>query len=241
MADRADPHYHPETRHLFGRPTHLSNMPWDIHAMCSRYEPPTSSALENAFGVDLTYEQGDLWPGYSGPILRIEEDAGGASRFTGSVAKFGLLPHWAKDEKLARSTFNARSETAAQKPSFRSAWAKSQHCIIPAQAIYEPDWRSGKAVPTRITRKDGGLLCIAGLWDSRTGPDGNEQLSFTMLTINAEDHDLMKNFHRPGKEKRMIVILPSSSVEPWLMATPDQSPGFFLPYPSERLVAEAAK
>lgn len=206
--------------------------------MCSRYDPPAPEALAKAFGVDLPYEQGDLWPGYSGPILRLGRNGAGASTFTGALAKFGLLPHWAKDEKLARSTFNARSETAAQKPSFRAAWAKAQHCIIPAQAIYEPDWRSGKAVATRITRKDGGIICIAGLWDSWTDLDGDEQLSFTMLTINADDHSLMRNFHKPEKEKRMVVILPSSSVEPWLQAEPERSQDFMRQYPAERLSSQ---
>ena len=83
------------------------------------------------------------------------------------------------------------------------------------------------------------MLCIAGLWDSRLGPNGDEQLSFTMLTINAENHDLMRNFHRPNKEKRMIVILPSSSIEPWLKATPEQSQEYLLAYPAEKLTAEA--
>ncbi|EGH18803.1 hypothetical protein Pgy4_38171, partial [Pseudomonas savastanoi pv. glycinea str. race 4] len=50
----------------------------------------------------------------------------------------------------------------AEKPSFRHAWRHAQHCIIPEVAIYEPDWRSGKAVATRIARADGELLGIAG-------------------------------------------------------------------------------
>ena len=50
-------------------------------------------------------------------------------------------------------------------PSFRNAWKDSQHYIIPAAAIYEPDWRSGKAIATRITRSDGEPVGIAGFWE----------------------------------------------------------------------------
>lgn len=66
------------------------------------------------------------------------------------TASFGLVLFWSKDTKIARRTYNARSETVAEKPSFRSAWKNAHHCIIPAAAIYEPDWRSGKAIPNRV-------------------------------------------------------------------------------------------
>ena len=67
----------------------------------------------------------------------------------GPHGRVGLIPHWAKDTEISRQTYNARSETVDEKPSFRDAWRRAQHCIIPADWIYEPDWRSGKAVPRR--------------------------------------------------------------------------------------------
>jgi putative SOS response-associated peptidase YedK len=153
---------------------------------------------------------------------------------------FGLLPHWATDAKLARSTYNARSETVAAKPSFRDAWKKSRRCIIPAVGIYEPDWRSGKAISTRIARADGHPMGIAGLWDSWKQIDGTWLHSYTMLTINADSHDLMKSFHKPTDEKRMVVILPEAAYGDWLAATPERSQEFLRPYPADRLVASAA-
>ena len=66
------------------------------------------------------------------------------------VGRFGLIPHWSKDDKISRHTYNARAETVMEKPSFRDAWQKAQDCIISAQAIYEADWRIGKAIATRI-------------------------------------------------------------------------------------------
>jgi putative SOS response-associated peptidase YedK len=98
------------------------------------------------------------------------------------TGNFGLIPFWAKDDSIAKRTYNARSETVAEKPAFRDAWKKAQHCIIPATAIYEPDWCSGKAVPTRITRTDGELLDIAGLHKRRKAPDGNYSYSDESLS-----------------------------------------------------------
>lgn len=65
----------------------------------------------------------------------------------------------------------------------------AQHCIIPVEAIYEPDWRSGKAIATRVSSANGEPLGIAGLWSSWKSPQGWLH-SFTLLTINADGHDL---------------------------------------------------
>lgn len=210
--------------------------------MCSRFESPSSAELAAAFGIDPALAvQSDIFPGYQAPFLRAAVPESGEDgqdlAWEALVGVFGLLPPWSKDVKLARSTFNARSETIAEKPSFRSAWRRAQHCIIPARAIYEPDWRSGKAVPARICRADGELMGIAGLWERWTSPDGETVHSFTMITINAEDHPLMRNFHRPGQEKRMVVILPKGAYSDWLRAPAAQSREFFHQYPADRLVS----
>lgn len=212
--------------------------------MCSHYEAPGAAELESAFGAKLDEQaQLDLWPGYVGPFIRssgVADDGDEAApALIAGAGVFGLLPFWAKDTKLARRTYNARSETVATKPSYRDAWSRARHCIIPARAIYEPDWRSGKAVPTRIRRADGQLLGIAGLWERWKNPEGAEVLSYTMLTVNADDHAMMRNFHRPGDEKRMVVILPAGAYREWLHAPAEQSADFMRQYPADRLVAEA--
>lgn len=206
--------------------------------MCSHYEGPTADRIHDAFGIRPEGPvQTDLWPGHRGYYLTSGGDTGGLSVSTGT---FGLLPHWAKDGKLARHTYNCRSETAAKKPSFRAAWRQARHCIIPAEAIYEPDWRSGKSIPTRITRRDGGLILIAGLWESWSDAEGVPVNSYTMLTINADQHDLMRHYHRPEDEKRMVVMLASGAIQDWLTAPAGESAAFLRQYPAERLQAEAA-
>lgn len=210
--------------------------------MCSHYESAPADRIREAFGVfpDLPFKT-DLWPTGVGPFIRARSEESkddDDQEFEALTGQFGLLPFWAKDRTLGRRTYNARSETAASKPSFRAAWQKAQLCLIPAIAIYEPDWRSGKAVPTRITRSDGGLLAIAGLWEEWKNPEGERLHSYSMLTINATDHSLMQNYHKPKDEKRMLVILPSGLIKDWLNASADQIQDFMRQYPADRLMAE---
>lgn len=214
--------------------------------MCSHYQALKDRAkFEKEFRVKLPPYTGvyDVWPGYEALFVRRprEADVGDEAvpEREAITGQFGLLPHWAKDEKFGRRTFNARSETAATLPSFRDAWRNRHRCIIPADAIYEPDWRSGKAVPTRITRADGEPMGIAGLWSGWKSPAGQAVHSFTMLTINASEHALMRNYHKPNDEKRMVVVLPEDAYEDWLTAPTEQGMRFMQAYPADRLIASA--
>lgn len=212
--------------------------------MCSHYQAiKERERFLRQFGVYPPDPDGryDMWPGYTGVMIHRppEADAGDEAlpARQALAAQFGLLPHWARDTKFSRHTYNARSETAHNKPSFRDAWRKSQHCIVPADAIFEPDWRSGKAVPTRISRADGEPMGIAGLWSFWRRPGGAAMHSFTLLTVNADDHPLMRTLHKPEDEKRMVVILPQGSYDDWLDATPARAMDLMLQYPAQRLVA----
>jgi len=216
--------------------------------MCSHYQAiKERERYFRAFGVYPPGELGrhDVWPGYASTFLRRprEIDSGDEAVPEREVLAglFGLVPHWSVDTKIARHTFNARSETVASKPSFRDAWKRAQHCIIPADAIFEPDWRSGKAIATRIARADGEPMGIAGLWSWWKSPQGEVLHSCTMLTINADEHALMRCFHKPADEKRMVVILPEAQYDEWLRAAPERSMGFLQPYPADRLRAVVAE
>lgn len=107
--------------------------------MCSHYEAPSPHQVAEAFGV-APFDQGrlDLWPGHLGPFLRSAdgraEDNESPEAMEVLTGSFGLIPSWSKDSKIARRTYNARSETVAEKPSFRHAWCHAQHCIIPDRA-----------------------------------------------------------------------------------------------------------
>lgn len=78
---------------------------------------------------------------------------------------------------------------------------------------------------------------IAGLWDVWTEPGKAPLLSFTMLTMNADDHDLLKNYYRAEDEKRILVILPESQYADWLNAPAADAMDFIRHYPADKLVA----
>lgn len=152
----------------------------------------------------------DVFPGQSTLIWRKDGRV---------LARFGLIPSWAKDESLARHTLNARSESVAEKPSFRGPWRSGQRCVVPISTFFEPCWESGRAVRWGI----GAVppeeeLLAAGLWERWQPPAHPDQaiLSFTILTLNADHHPLMQRMHRPEDEKRMPVLLRPDQVEAWL-------------------------
>ena len=102
--------------------------------------------------------------------------------------------------------------------SFRHAWHRGQLCIIPAEVLFEPCYETGKSVRWAIRRADGKPMGIAGLWERTLTDAGQPAWSMTMLTINADGHPLMQRFHKPGDEKRSVVILPDEAWGDWLRA-----------------------
>jgi putative SOS response-associated peptidase YedK len=138
------------------------------------------------------------------------------------MARFGLIPSWAKDENFGRKTYNARAETVTEKPSYKKAWAKRHYALALADAFYEPNYESGKAVRTSIKQLNGEPMAIASIWDTWTDPGtGGLIVSFSMLTISADAHPVMRRFHKPEDEKRTVVPLKPELFQDWLNATPE--------------------
>jgi putative SOS response-associated peptidase YedK len=216
--------------------------------MCSHYQ--AIKARERYFRVFGVYPPAheyveDMWPKYMGAFIRRppEADSGDEAvpAMESVLGRWGLVP-WATKEptkQLKLSTFNARAESAAKSFTFGGAWRRNQRCIISAEAIYEPDWRRGKHVPTRIVRANGEPFGIAGLWDRWESPEG-PMLSFTMLTINADKHDFMCNFQRPDDEKRMVVILRPEEYTAWLNTPPERTMEFMRQCPPADLTVDAS-
>ena len=162
--------------------------------------------MKSTLGVELpdTHFPDEAYPGYAAPIVR--RDASGEIRC--ELAWFGLVPYWSKDTSIGKRTYNARAETVAEKPSYRTPWKKRQFCLTLADSIYEPNYESGKAVRWKIQREDLEPMAIASLWDQWTDKSTGEiVVSFTMLTVNANDHPVMRQFPKPEDEKRSVVVL----------------------------------
>ena len=161
----------------------------------------------------------DVFPTYPGTIILKSHNT---QRTAIGPARFGLIPSWAKDEDFGRKTYNARSETVAQKPSYRHAWSARHYALALADAFYEPCYESGKAVRTKIEQANGEPMAIASIWDTWTEPETGELIvSFSMLTIEASQHPLMSRCHKPDDEKRTVVPLRPELFQDWLNASPD--------------------
>lgn len=171
-------------------------------------------------------------PGVAAPAPLVMELAAG---------QFGLVPPWVKsasDAKL-RSTklVNLRSDALSTSNNVRNAWLKGQRCIVPMMSFLADDYRSGKAVPTRIARVDGKPMGAAGVWESWTGADGEQIVSFALITINANNHALMHRYQQPGSEKRMPVILNEGAYGAWLSARPEKATEFLRAFTAQLLHA----
>lgn len=210
--------------------------------MCANYRPSASDQLMQHFGVappDSGFKP-EVFPGHMAPMIRLPHAQATPGDRACALGMFGIVPHWA-DMKLARQTYNARTETVATKPAYRNAYKRRQFCILPVASFFEPSYESGKAERWEIADADSAALGIAGIWEHKQdGPNGLPLLSFSILTINADNHPLMRRFHKPNGEKRMVVILASDQYDEWLTASVDDAPHFFTPYPAERLIAHAA-
>ncbi|MFP5240380.1 MAG: SOS response-associated peptidase [Acidobacteriota bacterium] len=122
--------------------------------------------------------------------------------------RWGLVPFWAKDPGIASRTINARAETAAEKPAFRAA-LRHRRCLVPAQGFYEWTGPPKKRQPWFITPEDGSLMALAGLWERWESPLGEELLSLTILTCEANAfvaplHNRMPVAVRPEDDARWL-------------------------------------
>lgn len=208
--------------------------------MCTNFTPTKKSQwVTEKLGVDLPEEcPAESFPGFAAPVVVKSHQTG---RVACGLAKFGLIPSWAKDDKIARHTYNARSETAAEKPSFRAAWRQRQYGLVLVDNFYEPRYESGKAVRWKIELVSGDPFGIACLWDRWTDPASGELVvSFSMLTVNADEHPVMRQFHKPEDEKRTPVVIAPEDHEKWLGADGAKAREMMTWEQMPKLVASAA-
>jgi putative SOS response-associated peptidase YedK len=149
------------------------------------------------------------------------------------TARWGLVPSWAKDEKIGSSLVNARCETIASKAAFRSAF-QSRRCLVPADGFYEWQKTGWGKVPHYFTMRDESLFAFAGLWESWRNPGGEEIRSVSLITT--QPNALVAPLH-----DRMPVILTRENESAWLdQATPaDSLTAMLSPYPAEEMKERA--
>ena len=125
-----------------------------------------------------------------------------------ALVRWGLIPSWVKDPQQFSTLINARTETAAQKPSFRAS-LRHRRCLVPTDGFYEWTGKTGEKQPHLIRPRGGGLMAMAGLWEHWLGADGSELESMAILTVAANQD--MVSLH-----DRMPLILKPDRFDVWL-------------------------
>ncbi len=198
--------------------------------MCGRYslaKPPKRIRVgQTELTLLVPRPRYNVAPMQLAPVIRLRDGLPVVDEL-----RWGLIPSWAKDTKLAASCINARSETVAIKPAFRSAF-KRRRCLVPADGFFE--WQpSGKQkLPWWFVRRDGEPLLFAGLWESwqpAENPAVHEQ-TFTILTTTP-------NATASPIHDRMPVVLSADGATRWLdeATTPEQLAALCVPLADEAL------
>lgn len=218
--------------------------------MCTRYISPEVGDIERLWhvGAGNPWRGGEVYPNYQGPFIRAARGATEQPARELVIGQWSLIPWFAKERKLKYPTANARSEELAQKASYKHPWARGQRCIIPARAFFEPNWEAGKHIPWIFRRTDGAPWGLAGLWSTWADKETGELVeSYTMLTLNADQHPLMNRMHRPDpkrppemQDKRSVVPIQGDDVDAWLHGSVDQAQGLIRLQPVEAFDARPA-
>jgi len=175
--------------------------------MCGRYA--ITSAPEAIRRLFRYSEQPNFPPRYNVaptqpvPIVRMVN-----GEFHFALVRWGLIPSWVKDPGDFTLLINARGESVNEKPAFRNAM-KRRRCLFPADGFYEWKGIAGRKVPYFVRLKGGGLMAFAGLWETWTGPNGEEMETAAIITTDANKE--MAQVHH-----RAPVIVPPEAFDFWL-------------------------
>jgi len=198
--------------------------------MCGRFTLTTKAEeLEERFHAQIA--SGGYTPTYNaapsqGLSVILNEDPGSIVR-----ADWGFVPQWADGREGVKALINARGESVADKPFFRSAF-KQHRCLVLADGFYEW-WRASKGKrPYRITLRSKEPFAFAGIWSRVHDVRGKPHSTFAIITTTA--NELVAKIH-----ERMPVILPPEDEEDWLnpQLGLDEAKAMLSPYPVERMVA----
>ena len=196
--------------------------------MCGRFTMTSPwEMLRERFGVDIPEMQYhfryNAAPGQDQWVIP-EETPNKAQLF-----HWGLVPFWAKDPKIGNRLINARAETVAEKPAFRTPFRKHR-CLVLADGFYEWDKKGAKRVPYRVVLKDERPFAFAGICDYWKDEKGKELKSFSIITTDA--NDLISRIH-----DRMPVILSPKDEKEWLDPELEITKAVEMlhPYPAEEM------
>ncbi|MFD1096516.1 SOS response-associated peptidase [Salegentibacter chungangensis] len=173
-----------------------------------------------------TYKPSEAINGFSFPKTPVITDE---NRGEIEMYNWGLIPFWAKDDKIRKMTLNAKIETVTEKPAYRNS--VKNRCLIIADGYYEWQWKDPKGKEKQkylIVPKDQEIFAFAGIYSSWTNPE-TEDLVNTYSILTTEANELMSEIH--NHKKRMPVLLKKADHSNWLSGT--EVSNFAFPYEVE--------
>jgi putative SOS response-associated peptidase YedK len=183
--------------------------------MCGRYDlSDNPAAIKAKFSVPRVPEFApnvDVRPTQVNPIVRLDRE--GSRECV--LARWGLVPIWAKELKFGNRCINARAETIDSAPSFRTAYRK-RRCLVPVNSFFEWSGPAGHKIKWRIGLKDEALFALAGLWEWWKDPESGDGVeTYTIITTDA-------NAALAPIHNRMPVIVAPDRYAAWL--DPNEDP-----------------
>jgi putative SOS response-associated peptidase YedK len=181
--------------------------------MCGRFtqQRPTSEIARIFDAEDLAEDPGERYnvaPTDDAAVVVQRDDRRAVVRY-----RWGLVPGWSDDARIASRAFNARAETLATSPLFRDAFRR-RRCLVPVDGFYEWRLEGAKRLPLWIHDPSGDPLALAGLWTGRRDPDSGEwRRTFTIVTTRP-------NAFMAGIHDRMPVVVPRDAWARWLDPAP---------------------
>ncbi len=204
--------------------------------MSPSYEPVTDPArLLASFGVTLPGAEQAAPPWAEAGLVATFIVRAGAAPAQARLGLHGLLPHFASDIGMARQGSHCRVETMKSQPTFRESWWSGRRCVVPVQWIAAWRYESGCPELCHIQQADDEPLRLAGLWNDWPGPGGEPVPTFTLLTVNAEGHEVFGRMNAPDHEKRMPAMLPASLQDLWLLGSLKDAERLLARYPAPQL------
>ncbi|MBR8136811.1 SOS response-associated peptidase family protein [Burkholderia cenocepacia] len=232
--------------------------------MCTNYvapgEDPGLSELKIDSFRDLyrwTPWKPEIYQDYDAPIVGYVD-----GQFKPLIAGFGFVPRSIQKERIEaakaagkkpdimRTVMNVRDDNVGKSSWFAPTWRAGRRCLIPAKFVVEPsypeayqdekgEWVDGPCVWQRIGVIDRPTMCVAGIWQTLRRRDGTDVNAMAMITVNADGHPVMSRMHKPGHEKRSVVILRPDDWEEWLTTSNVEAARAMLQlYPADEMSAE---
>ena len=175
--------------------------------MCGRFTITSDAEeLEERFGAKV--DKGEYSKRYNAAPSQLLPVITNSDKKNVQFFKWGLIPFWAKEEKIGYQLINARAETVTEKPSFKYA-LKERRCLVLADGYYEWMKTTEGKIPFRITLKDEILFAFAGIWEEWESSNDRVIKSFSIVTVPASStirdiHDRMPAILTPEEEHNWI-------------------------------------